>query len=115
MIVNDDYDITNLFKDFLECNGYVVDVYTNPIDAIFNFRKQSHDLIIFDLKLPKMDEISLCQKIKAIDEQVIICPTTADKNLIQDLQKDITDIEKAVIYKPVFFKRLNKIDTVLIS
>lgn len=108
MIVNDDYDITNLFKDFLECNGYVVDVYTNPIDAIFNFRKQSHDLIIFDLKLPKMDEISLCQKIKAIDEQVIICPTTADKSLIQDLQKGITDIEKAVIYNPFLLKDLIK-------
>jgi YesN/AraC family two-component response regulator len=37
-------------------------------------------LIIFDLKMPKMDEISLFQKIKAIDEQVIFCPTTADKN-----------------------------------
>jgi hypothetical protein len=66
--------------------------------------------------MPKMDEISLYQKIKAIDEQVIICPTTGDKSLIQDLQKEITDIEKAVIYKPVLSKDLkNKIDTVLIS
>jgi DNA-binding response OmpR family regulator len=117
MIVDDDYDIANLFKVFLECNEFEVDSYTNPVEALNNFRKQrSHDLIILDLKMPKMDGISLYQKIKEIDEQVIICPTTADKSLIQDLQKGITDIEKVVIYKPVLLKDLkNKIDTVLTS
>ena len=39
MIVDDDNDIANLFKIFLECNGYNVDAYTNPLDALNNFRK----------------------------------------------------------------------------
>ncbi|HEX5185910.1 MAG TPA: hypothetical protein VFV86_03380 [Nitrososphaeraceae archaeon] len=39
MIVDDDYDIANLFKVFLECNGYNVDAYTNPIYALKNIRK----------------------------------------------------------------------------
>ena len=92
MIVDDDHDIVNLFKIFLETNGYRVDAYTNPIEALNNFRKQRHDLIILDLKMPKMDGITLYQKIKEIEEQVIICLTTADKSLIQDLQKGIMDI-----------------------
>jgi DNA-binding response OmpR family regulator len=112
MIVDDDYDIANLFKDFLELNGYNVDAYTNPIDALNTFRKHSHDLIILDLKMPKMNGITLYQKIKEIDEQVIICLTTANKNLIQGLQKGIKDIEKIVIYKPFLLKDLkNKIDS----
>ena len=116
MIVDDDYDIANLFKVFLECNEYYVDAYTNPIDALNNFRKYSHNLIILDLKMPKMDGITLYKKIKEIDDKVIICLTTADKNFIQDLQKGITDIEKVVVYKPVLLKDLkNKIDSVLIS
>jgi DNA-binding response OmpR family regulator len=115
MIVDDDYDIANLFKVFLECNGYNVDSYTNPIDTLKNFRKLAHDLIILDLKMSMMDGITLYKMIKEIDEQVIICPTTADKSLIQDLKKGITDIEKVVIYKPVLLKDLkHKIDSLLL-
>ena len=106
IIVDDDYDIANLFKIFLESNGYDVDAYSNPIDALNNFRKQSHDLVILDLKMPKMDGITLYQKIKEIDDKVIICLTTADKNLIKDLRKGIIDIEKIVIYKPILLKDL---------
>ena len=55
MIIDDDKDITNLFAIFLEHNGYSVDAYTNPVQAFHNFRKNSHDLIVIDLKMPKMD------------------------------------------------------------
>ena len=40
MVLDDDVDITNLFKIFLECNGYNVDAYTNPLEAINNFEKK---------------------------------------------------------------------------
>ena len=114
MIIDDDIDITNLFSIFLECNGYIVNAYTNPLEAFHNFRKNSHDLIILDLKMPIMDGMTLYHKIKEIDEQVIICFTTADKNYIQQLQKDIIDIDKIVLYKPVLLKDLkNKIDWLL--
>jgi len=111
MIIDDDKDITNLFSIFLEYNGYIVNAYTNPVEAFNNFRKNSHDLIILDLKMPKMDGMTLYHKIKEIDNNVIICFTTADINYIEDLRKGIIDIEKIVLYKPVLLKDLkNKID-----
>jgi DNA-binding response OmpR family regulator len=63
MIIDDDKDITNLFAIFLEYNGYNVDAYTNPVEGFNNFRKNSHDLIILDLKMPMMDGLTLCHKI----------------------------------------------------
>jgi DNA-binding response OmpR family regulator len=115
MIIDDDKDITNLFSTFLEYNGYSVDAYTNPVEAINNFRKNSHDLIILDLKMPKIGGMTLYHKIKEIDNNVIICFTTADINYIQELRKGITDIEKIVLYKPVLLKDLkNKIDSLLL-
>ena len=45
MIIDDDKDITDLFSIFLESNGYIVNAYTNPVEAFNNFRKNSHDLI----------------------------------------------------------------------
>jgi DNA-binding response OmpR family regulator len=115
MIIDDDKDITDLFSIFLEFNGYIINAYTNPLEAFNNFRKNSHDLIILDLKMPNMDGITLYHKIKEIDNNVIICFTTADKNYIQQLQKGIIDIDKIVLYKPVLLKDLkNKIDSLLL-
>jgi DNA-binding response OmpR family regulator len=114
MIIDDDVDITNLFLTFLEYNGYSVDAYINPVEAFNNFRKNSHDLLILDLKMPKMNGMTLYHKIKEIDDKVIICFTTADINYIEDLRKGIINIEKFVLYKPVLLKDLkNKIDSLL--
>ena len=116
MIIDDDKDITNLFAIFLEYNSYIVDAYINPIEAFNNFRKNSHDLIILDLKMPQMDGMTFYKKIKEIDNNVIICFTTADINYIEDFRKGITDIEKIVLYKPVLLKDMkNKIDSLLLD
>ena len=114
MIIDDDVDITNLFKIFLEYNAYRVEAYTDPAKALYTFRKNKYDLILLDLKIQHIDGLIIYKKLKEIDEQVIICLTTADHNYLQNLQKGITDIEKIVIYKPVLLKDLkNRIDSLL--
>jgi len=114
IIEDDDKDITNLFSIFLEHNGYIVNAYTNSVEAFNNIRKNSHDLIILDLKMPKMDGMILYRKIKEIDDKVIICITTADPTYIEDLRKGIIDIEKIILYKPALLKDLkNKIEWLL--
>jgi DNA-binding response OmpR family regulator len=114
MIIDDDKDITDLFSIFLEYNGYIVNAYTNPVEAFNNFRKNSHYLIILDLKMPKIDGIILYHKIKEIDDKVIICFTTADISYIENLGKGIIDIDKIILYKSVLLKDLkNKIDWLL--
>ncbi len=65
--------------------------------------------------MPQMDGMTFYKKIKEIDNNVIICLTTADINYIEDLSKGITDIEKIVLYKPVLLKDLkNKIDSLFL-
>ena len=62
-----------------------------------------------------MDGMTLYHKIKEIDNNVIVCFTTANINYIQQLQKGIIDIEKIVLYKPVLLKDLkNKIESLLL-
>ena len=114
LIIDDDKDITNLFSIFLEYNGYIVNAYTNPLEAFYNL-KNGYDLIVLDLKMPKMDGMTLYHKIKEIDDKVIICFTTADISYIQDLRKGVIDIDKIVLYKPVLLKDLkNKIDSLVL-
>jgi response regulator RpfG family c-di-GMP phosphodiesterase len=64
--------------------------------------------------MPMMDGMTSYHKIKEIDNNIIICFTTADINYIEDLRKGIIDIDKIVLYKPVLLKDLkNKIDLLL--
>ena len=106
LIIDDDEDITNLFKTFLEYDGYKVDAFTNPIDALYSFRKNVYDLVLLDLKMPKMNGMILYQKLKNIDPTLLFCFITANKEYIEYLKKNNPNIEKNVIYKPIWLNEL---------
>ena len=106
LIVDDDEDLTNLFQTFLEYDGYRVDAFTDPIDALYYFRKNTYDLGLLDLKMPRMNGIILSQKLKNIDPTLLFRFITAHKKYIKSLKKNNPDIEKIVIYKPIWLKEL---------
>ena len=39
LIIDDDEDINNLFKGYLERNGFKVDTYTDPLNALCHFKR----------------------------------------------------------------------------
>ena len=107
LIVDDDEDITNLFQTFLEYDGYKVDAFTDPIDALYSFRKNTFDLGLIDLKMPKMNGLELSQKLKNIDPTLLFrFITAANKEFIEHLKRNNPDIEKIVIYKPIWLNEL---------
>lgn len=108
LIIDDDPDINNLFKIYLEHYGFQVDAYTNPIDALYYFKKGKYDLILLDLKMPQRDGITMFQALKKIDDEVSICLITADTSYLDQLKEKIPNIEKYVIYKPIFLKNLKE-------
>ncbi len=106
LIIDDDEDITNLFKLFLEYDGYKVDAFTDPINALYSFRRNVYDLVLLDLKMPKMNGMILYEKLQNIDPTILFCFITADKEYIEHLKKNNPDIEKIVIYKPILLNEL---------
>jgi two-component system response regulator VicR len=108
LVIDDDRDINNLFKTYLEYDGYEVYSYTDPIEALYYFKKDEYDLILLDLKMPQMDGITLYHALKKIDEEVSICFITADISYLEHIKGRIPNIEKFVIYKPIFLKNLKE-------
>ena len=106
LIIDDDIDINNLFKLFLEYDGYNVDAFTDPIDALYSFRKNAYDLVLLDLKMTKMNGMLLYKKLQIIDPNLLFCFITANKEYIEHLKKSIADIDKIVIYKPILLSEL---------
>jgi DNA-binding response OmpR family regulator len=111
LIIDDDEDINNLFKTYLEHDNYKIDAYTNPLDALYYFKKGIYDLILLDLKMPQIDGIAMFQALKKIDEEVNVCLITADLSYLKQLKEKIPHIEKYVIHKPILLRNLkNKIN-----
>ena len=108
LIIDDDEDINNLFKLFLEYDGYKVDAFTDPIDALYSFRRNVYDLVLLDLKMPKMNGMVLYEKLQNIDPYILFCFITANKDYIEHLKKNNPDIEKIVIYKPILLSELRR-------
>ena len=106
LIIDDDQDINNLFKIYLEHDGFQIDAYTNPIDALYYFKKDEYDLILLDLKMPQINGIAMFQALKNTDENVTICLITADLTYLEQLKEKIPNIEKYLIYKPILLRNL---------
>ena len=106
LIIDDDEDINNLFKIYLENDGFQVDSYTNPLDALYYFKKDEYHLILLDLKMPQIDGIAMFHAIKEKDEDVTICLITADLSYLEQLKEKIPNIEKYAIHKPILLRNL---------
>ena len=106
LIIDDDRDINNLFKIYLEHDDFQVDSYTDPVDALYYFKKGKYDLILLDLKMPQIDGIAMFHALKNKDDKAIICLTTADMSYLQQLKGKIPNIEKYIIHKPVLLRNL---------
>ena len=81
LVVDDEPDIAQVLKMGLEDNGFVVDTYNDPLDTISNFKADTYDLLLIDIKMPKMTGFELYNKLRQIDEKAKICFITAYETL----------------------------------
>ncbi|HEX5904702.1 MAG TPA: response regulator [Candidatus Nitrosocosmicus sp.] len=73
LVVDDDVDITQSFSLALRKDGFIVDTYNDPLISLENFKADLYDLVLLDIKLPRMDGFELYDKIREIDRRVKVC------------------------------------------
>jgi CheY-like chemotaxis protein len=77
LVVDDEPDIITLFELALRDIGFEVDSFIDPLAALSNFKPCYYDLVILDIKMPKINGFELCAEIKKIDHRIKICFLTA--------------------------------------
>jgi DNA-binding response OmpR family regulator len=88
LLVDDEPDIIYSIKRLLEDNEFVVDSYTDPTLALSNFKPGLYDLLLLDIKMPKMSGLDLYQKMKEIDNSnVKICFLTASELFYEEYRR----------------------------
>lgn len=64
LIVEDDFDISNMLRIFFSGQGYQVDVAARGNDALDQCRKSLPDLVVLDIMLPDMDGYAVCKAMR---------------------------------------------------
>ena len=73
LIVEDDPDIAELIRHYLEKAGNIVDRLSSGAAVIPRLRSQRPDLVILDLMLPELDGLMVCQAMRS-DPQTALIP-----------------------------------------
>lgn len=81
LIVDDEQKIVDLLKHNLGREGYNIIEANDGITAVEMAREKRPDLILLDIMLPRLDGLSVCQKIKNIYNVPILMVTAKDEEL----------------------------------
>jgi len=113
LIIEDEIDIQNILKSFLEDAGHRVDTASDGLDGITAFRKSQspYDLILLDIMMPKINGYAVCEMIRSESNTPIIILTALDEEENQikafDLQAD--DYITKPFSMPVVLKRIEAV------
>ncbi|GKU24682.1 response regulator transcription factor [Clostridium folliculivorans] len=72
LIIEDDVSIADLEMDYLQINGFEVDIENNGDSGLAKALNEDYNLIILDLMLPGIGGFEICKKIRAQKEIPII-------------------------------------------
>lgn len=66
LLIEDEVSIAELQRDYLEINGFTVDIQHHGEDGLQQALKGNYDLIILDIMLPGISGFDICKQIRAV-------------------------------------------------
>jgi CheY-like chemotaxis protein len=106
LLVDNEPDVTYAIRTVLEDNGFEVDPFNDPVLVCDTYKSNYYDLVILDIKMPKMDGFQLYDCIRQKDEKTKICFLTASELFYESLRQArnlLGDVlgEQYFIQKPI--------------
>ena len=113
LVVDDERDIADSLKAGLQMKGFTVDVFYDPVKALSSFRRGVYDLVISDIKMPKMNGFELVFELEKIDSNVRVIFLTGFVDMLKELTMLFPKLHVSeVIQKPIGITELvNRIGT----
>ncbi|MGG0241050.1 response regulator transcription factor [Bacillus rhizoplanae] len=81
LIADDEKEIRDLLKKYLERELYTVDIAINGEEALRLFEQNKYNLIILDLMMPKVDGIEVCRRLRDKTNIPILMLTAKDQEV----------------------------------
>ena len=117
LVVDDDIDITLLVKEGLEQKGFYIESYNDPEVALREFKPDFYDLMLVDIRMPKVNGFEFYHAVRKNDIKVKVCFITAFAISYEEISKILPPelvTRQNIIHKPIGIKELvNKINEIL--
>lgn len=81
LLVEDDLDLAATVVDYFELEGITCDHASNGVQGLSFIESNSYQVIILDLNLPRLDGISVCQRVRENSNDTPIIMLTARDSL----------------------------------
>ncbi len=105
LVIDDEQSIRNTLKEVLEYEKHTVDLAIEGMEALELFRKNQYDIVLCDIKMPKMDGIEVLEKIFEISTEVPVIMISGHGNIdtaVEAIKKGAFDF----LEKPLDLNRL---------
>lgn len=111
LVVEDEKDIQNIIKAFLENAEYKVETADDGLDAINLIQNNNYDLILLDIMLPKIDGFTVCEMIRKNSNIPIIILTalTDEESQLKGFDKLADDYITKPFSMPIVLKHIEAI------
>ncbi len=80
-IADDEHNIRELIKSFLQREGYEVKAFANGDELYREFVNYPAELVILDIMMPGTDGLSLCARLRAVSNIPIVIVSAKDSEL----------------------------------
>ena len=105
LVIDDEQSIRNTLKEVLEYEKHTVDLAIEGMEALELFRNNQYDIVLCDIKMPKMDGIEVLEKIFEISTEVPVIMISGHGNIdtaVEAIKKGAFDF----LEKPLDLNRL---------
>lgn len=111
LIVEDDIDIQELLRNFLQEVGYEISIANDGMEAISLFSTIHFDLILLDIMLPKIDEFTVCELIRKQSQIPIIMLTalSSEDEQIRGLDLQVDDYITKPFSMPILVRKIGAV------
>ena len=108
LVVEDDLDIQELLKNFLQEAGYSIVLANDGVEALSIFSDIQFDLILLDIMLPKIDGFAVCELIRKQSQVPIIMLTAlnGEEEQIRGLDMQVDDYITKPFSMPVLIRKI---------
>lgn len=111
LIIEDEPDIQELLRAYLEDAGYQTTVAGDGVAALERFGAQPFDLVLLDLMLPKIDGFGVCELIRRQSQVPILMLTALDgeEEQLRGFRLNIDDYVTKPFSMPVLLEKIRVI------
>ena len=107
LVIDDEPDIATVIKAGLQHRGFQVDSFTSPTDALAHYAPGIYQLLIVDVRMPKMNGFELIREIRKFDPAVKVLFLTALDIAEGELEEVLPDTNYGLLVrKPIMIEQL---------